>query len=70
MIRFKIRCEVSGGVTGYRVGYLQEGIGKTRVFDNQDAAEIEANKLTAKMNTPYASATFRYTVEDHHHAQT
>ena len=63
MSKFKIFCQVSGGPTGYRCAYLKKN-GRQIVFDTQDAAEIEANKLTAAMNTPYAVATFRYTVED------
>ena len=60
MSKFNIMAEISGGATGYRQALLKED-GKLRVFDSKDAAQIEANRLTAKQNGPYASATFRYT---------
>lgn len=63
MSKFKIYCEVSGGTTGYRCGYLKKN-GVAIVFDTQAEADTAAKDLNVAMNGPHAVATFRYTVKD------
>jgi hypothetical protein len=65
MARFRIFCEVSGGVTGYRCAYLKRK-GIEEIYDDQLDAENDAAALSLKNNGPNARATFRYTVEDYH----
>jgi hypothetical protein len=59
---YQIMCEVMGGVTGYRRGYLTDS-GCPCLFSSLDRAQIEANRLTAINNQPNTRATFRYTAE-------
>jgi hypothetical protein len=63
MSKFKIFCEVSGGTSGYRCGYLKKN-GNALVFNTQDEADNAAKDLNTAMNGKYAVATFRYTVKD------
>jgi hypothetical protein len=59
--RFKVRCSVSGGVTGYREAYLKKD-GKEVEFSSREEAEAEARKYN---QTPRASlASFRAWVEE------
>ncbi len=61
MIKYGVWCEVWGGVTGSREGWLKS-MGEIMVFTNRDNAEQEAehhNKRTA--NNPRAS--FRYSAK-------
>lgn len=44
---YKIWCEVSGGITGYRTGFLKRA-GKIHTFDNRDEAQQEVDRLTDK----------------------
>jgi hypothetical protein len=67
---YQIRCEVSGGVTGHRVGLLKKRNGEIRIFDTRSEAEQVAASLTETMNGPKAiaavalKAKFSYTVEE------
>lgn len=65
MSKFRILCEVSGGVTGYRTAYLKENGGKIVIFESQEKADIHRDQLAsnAKAKAQYATATYRYTVE-------
>jgi hypothetical protein len=58
---FNINCRVSGGVTGTREALLKSN-GKVCFFDTEEEAQVEANRLNKKMNGPYATASFNYTV--------
>ena len=62
---FRIMCEVSGGVTGYRSGYFKEN-GEIVIFPSLEMADIYRDQLAsnAKATEHYAKATYRYTVED------
>lgn len=62
MNRFRILCEVSGGVTGYRCSYLKRR-GKVQVYDDQLTAELDASALNEKMNADGNVAIFKYTAE-------
>lgn len=62
MNKFRVLCEVSGGVTGYRVAYLKNA-GEEIIFPNRETAEAEAARLTTQANGPHKSADFRYTPE-------
>jgi len=60
---FRILCEVSGGVTGYRCAYLKKD-GREIKFKTQAEAEAEAARLNERTNlNPYSTADFRYTIE-------
>lgn len=61
-MKYRIFCEVSGGVTGSRCAFLKHE-GREAIFDDKDSAELEAARLTKRANGPYATATFRYTAE-------
>ena len=60
---FRIWCRVSGGVTGTREAWLKSDGGVVE-FGDRAAAEAEARRLNEKMNHPYATADFRYSVVD------
>ena len=62
MNKYRILCEVSGGVTGYNASYLKIG-GKPITFDDKGHAEEVALSHQAKANGPYATASFKYSVE-------
>jgi hypothetical protein len=66
MNRFRILCEVSGGVTGHREGYFKEN-GKVVLFTNEEKAKVYADKLAINANTTaaFTVANYRYTVEDY-----
>jgi hypothetical protein len=60
--RWKIWCEVSGGVTGFRAGFLKAN-GREVIYTNEDDAIREASRLNTAMNDrPYRTADFKYTV--------
>lgn len=61
---FRILCEVSGGMTGYRSGYLKNN-GREVEFETEAEAAAEAARLNEQMNgNPHRTANFRYTVEN------
>ena len=62
MHKWKIYCEVSGGVTGYRAAWLKKD-GKEQVFFVKAEAIVEAQRLNEKLNSnPFRTAEFKYTV--------
>lgn len=61
---FHVVCQVSGGVTGFRQGYLKDPGGDVIEFEFREAAEKEAHRLSEKMNSGVRSADFRYWVEE------
>lgn len=58
---YRIRCYVSGGVTGSRQAWLKLS-GKIYETDNKKAAEALARENTEEMNNPYSQASFQYRV--------
>jgi hypothetical protein len=61
---YRILCEVSGGMTGYRSAYLKKD-GQQVEFTTEAEAEAEAARLNKQMNgNPHRTADFRYTVEN------
>jgi hypothetical protein len=61
---YQIRCEVSGGMTGYRTSMLKENDAVWET-ENEEEAKAKAKGLNKKMNSnPYSSASFNYTVEE------
>jgi len=58
---FRIKCRVSGGVTGTRESYMKEN-GVVMYFDDKAEAQVIADHNNQERNGPYATATFRYTV--------
>lgn len=61
-MKWKIWCQVSGGVTGYRAMWLKEGDGEEASFTTREEAEREAAKLTERANAnAYRTASFCYT---------
>ncbi len=58
---YRIRCEVSGGVTGHRVSVLKEN-GKVAEFRHREEAEKVARRLNIDANTVATRAVFSYTV--------
>jgi hypothetical protein len=65
MPRYFIECEVSGGITGHRIGMLKAH-GELVEFATLEAAVAEARRLDAAHNTPHAVASFRYRVIINH----
>jgi hypothetical protein len=61
---FKILCEVSGGVTGYRRSFLKNGkTGDIQYYDLFEDADEEAHRLNTERNgNPFRKASFSYTV--------
>jgi hypothetical protein len=59
---YAIRCEVSGGITGYRTSWLKDN-DKVRCFELLEEAVNTAEILNKNMNGPNATARFRYTAE-------
>jgi hypothetical protein len=59
---YGIWCEVSGGRTGLRCGWLKSD-GVIRMWTDRDAATIEALRLTRERNSATKQASFRYTVK-------
>ena len=60
MPTYKIQCEVSGGVTGHRVGFLKNA-DEVVVFTTREEAETEAKRLRRR-TANNTRATFSYTV--------
>jgi len=60
---YKIKCMVSGGVTGTRFSVLKGADGKEREFESFEDAEVEATRLNKEMNSSRAVASFRYWAE-------
>lgn len=59
---FRILCEVSGGVTGYRSATLKHN-GVEMTFDTREDAQAECDRLMDRTNgNPHRTADFRYTV--------
>lgn len=64
---WKIWCQVSGGVTGYRAAWLKNGNGEEASFATREEAEREAAELTATANGgAYRTASFYYTARQVH----
>lgn len=59
---YRICCRVTGGITGTRSAWLKDD-GEIVEFATRDAAQQEADRLTARMNHARARAHFTYTVE-------
>lgn len=60
---YKILCEVSGGVMGYRRAYLKDR-GVEMMFNTRAQAQKYADKHNERANeNPHRTADFRYTVE-------
>jgi hypothetical protein len=60
---YKIRCTVSGGVTGYRSSILKTASGAVREFETRKDAEAVAKRLNEQMNHANSVASFSYAVE-------
>lgn len=60
---YYIRCRVSGGVTGTREALLKRD-GRVQTFASREDASNEAVRLQREMNSPSATATFQYWVEE------
>jgi len=61
-MKYRIRCRVSGGVTGTREAWLKGKDGQEARYDTREEAEREAADLNRTMNHLYSTASFRYTV--------
>ena len=59
---YKIRCQVQGGITGYRTALLKKN-GEIAEFETREEAQAEADRLTEKMLNNH-TASFSYTVEE------
>ena len=59
---YQIRCRVWGGRTGTRESLLQEN-GIPVACDTREEAQRIADALNEKMNSRFASANYRYSVE-------
>jgi hypothetical protein len=57
--RWKIWCEVSGGITGFRAGFLKAN-GKEVIYTDEEEAKRQAQRLNEQMRL--GKATFKYTV--------
>jgi len=62
-MKYRIWCEVWGGVTGSRQAWMKDNDGNVREFDSKEEADEEAGKCNREMgkNSP---ARFRYTVKE------
>ncbi len=59
---FRIKCRVSGGVTGTRESYMKER-GVIMYFVTKAGAQKVADHRNKISNGPYKTADFSYTVE-------
>ena len=59
---FRIKCRVSGGVTGTRESYMKER-GVITYFATKVGAQKVADHNNKVRNGPYKTADFKYTVE-------
>lgn len=59
---FRIRCRVSGGVTGTRESYMKER-GVIQYYATKVGAQKIADHYNRVSNGPFRTATFKYTVE-------
>jgi len=59
---FRIKCRVSGGVTGTQEAYLKER-GVVQYFQTRKEAQTIADNRNKLSNGPYRTADFSYTVE-------
>jgi hypothetical protein len=57
-------CQVPGGVTGTRQGFLKDPSGEVVEFEFREAAEKEARRRSEKRNASNGCASFRYWVEE------
>lgn len=55
-----VKCEVWGGVTGYRQGLLRGEGGKVQVFPTEDAAQAQAEECKQATRNSHAVAQFWY----------
>jgi len=58
-MKFKIRCEVYGGITGHRTGYLKRD-DKEMIFTSRE----EAEKNLPQSKTTERGVTFNYAIEE------
>ena len=63
-MKYRIKCVVSGGVTGHREGYFKQN-GKVEIFTNEEKAKVYAAQLASNANSTaaYTVANYSYTVE-------
>lgn len=59
---FRIKCRVSGGVTGTREAYMKES-GVIQYYPTRREAQAIADHRNKVSNGPYKTADFSYTVE-------
>lgn len=59
---YRIKCRVSGGVTGTRESYMKER-GVVMYFATKVEAQGIADHNNRVRNGPYKTADFKYTVE-------
>jgi hypothetical protein len=63
--KYRIFCEVYGGGTGHRSGWLKDTEGNAATFPTLEAAQAEAKRLSDRTNgNPHRTATFKYTVRE------
>lgn len=60
-MRYAIWCQVSGGITGYRYGWLKDGEGRRKEFNEKFIADVEALRLNSRP-MPVRRALFAYKV--------
>ena len=63
MSHYRIKCGVSGGVTGTREAYLKDDKGKEETFSTLEMATATAAALILKNNSLQAKAKFTYVPE-------
>ena len=59
---FRIKCRVSGGVTGTRESYMKDR-GIVQYWPTKQDAQTVADHNNKVRNGPYRTADFKYTVE-------
>ena len=60
-MRYGVWCQVSGGITGYRYGWLKRGGVRQEFSDRGEAMRI-ATQLNTERNKPIRRALFAYQV--------
>lgn len=63
-MKFRIWCEVWGGVTGSRCAWMTDARGQIVEFDRREDAQEEADECNRTANGPNARASFEYTVKE------
>lgn len=57
---WSVKCEVWGGVTGYRYGLLRGSNGAVQVFEDEQSAQVAADECKQAVCNSHSTAQFWY----------